>query len=97
MPPATDLARRGLDLFQQRPCATCHRILGTVANGRTAPDLTHLASRSTIGAGTLPMTRDNLKGWVANPQQFKPGVRMPAMAFAPEDLDAIVSYLETLK
>ena len=43
------------------------------------------------------MTRDNLKGWVANPQQFKPGVRMPAMALAPEDLDAIVSYLETLK
>jgi cytochrome c oxidase subunit 2 len=95
--PDGELARRGLDLVQQRPCAMCHRIAGTTAGGRTAPDLTHLASRSTIGAGTLPMSRENLTRWIANPQDFKPGVRMPAVGLSPEDLEAVVSYLERLK
>jgi cytochrome c oxidase subunit 2 len=74
----------------------CHNIAGT-AGGRTAPDLTHLASRSTIGAGSLPNTRGHLAGWIADPQHVKPGNRMPRQALSGEELEALVAYLETLK
>jgi cytochrome c oxidase subunit 2 len=97
MPPATDQARRGLDLIQQGPCALCHTILGTQAGGRIAPDLTHLASRSTLAAGTLPFTPDHLAEWIRDPQRVKPGNKMPAVDLSPEDLQAVVAYLSGLK
>jgi cytochrome c oxidase subunit II len=96
-PPDSPLTKRGFDLILQRPCAMCHQILGTQAGGRSAPDLTHIASRRTLGAGTLPFTRDNLKRWIADPQNFKPGIRMPSVGLSPDELDAVVSYLERLK
>lgn len=95
--PSGDLERRGLQLVQQSACMMCHSIRGTTAGGRLAPDLTHLASRATLAAGTLPVTAENLTRWITNPQAIKPGVRMPALSFAPEDRDAIVAYLEQLK
>ena len=44
---------------------------------RSAPDLTHVASRTTLAAGTLPMSRGNLAAWIADPQGIKPGANMP--------------------
>src|SRR5438067_1671211 len=70
--PTTDSEVRGRDVVERGPCAMCHTITGTLAGGRTAPDLTHIASRSTIGAGSLPNTRGNLAGWIADPQHVKP-------------------------
>jgi cytochrome c oxidase subunit II len=96
-PPSSQDAKRGLDVIEQRSCSLCHQILGTQAGGRAAPDLTHLASRPTIAAGTLPMTRDNLTAWIQDPQRFKPGTRMPKIDLTPEELKAVVSYLENLK
>jgi cytochrome c oxidase subunit 2 len=61
------------------------------------PNLTHLASRRTIAAGTLPNTRGHLAGWIVDPQQIKPGVRMPPNALAPGDLQALLAYLESLR
>ena len=95
--PASPLAERGKNLMEQRQCAMCHQILGTALGARTGPDLTHIASRPTIGAGTLLMSRDNLKLWIDDPQRFKPGTKMPSLHLAPEDLEAVVSYLEGLK
>jgi cytochrome c oxidase subunit 2 len=90
-------AKRGLDVVQQRSCAMCHQILGTQAGGRAAPDLTHLASRPTIAAGTLPMSHDNLTAWIEDPQRFKPGTRMPKVDLSPDERRAVVTYLESLK
>ena len=64
---------------------------------RVGPDLTHLASRRTIAAGTLPNTRGNLAGWIADPQALKPGVKMPSNALSSADLQALLAYLETLR
>jgi cytochrome c oxidase subunit 2 len=64
---------------------------------RVGPDLTHLASRKTIAAGTLPNTRGHLAGWILNPQNVKPGSKMPPTLLASEDLHALVAYLETLR
>lgn len=95
--PTHDPARAGREVLTQSACALCHTIRGTQAGGGVGPDLTHLASRSTIAGGTLPNTRGNLAGWIANPQAIKPGVLMPAVPLAPADLLALVAYLESLE
>jgi cytochrome c oxidase subunit 2 len=95
--PATDDARRGRDLFLGGTCAMCHTIRGTRAGSHLGPDLTHLAGRRTIGAGTLPMTADHLRSWIADSQAIKPGNRMPPNPLAADDLRALLAYLGTLK
>jgi cytochrome c oxidase subunit 2 len=95
--PVTPEQQRGKDVVERGPCAMCHNISGTLAGGRSAPDLTHIASRSTIGAGSVPNTRGYLAGWIADPQHIKPGSRMPPVGLNDEQLLAVVAYLETLK
>jgi cytochrome c oxidase subunit 2 len=95
--PVTPEQQRGKDVFERGPCAMCHNISGTPAGGRTAPDLTHIASRSTIGAGSVPNTRGYLAGWIADPQHIKPGNRMPSVGLDDDQLQAVLAYLETLK
>ena len=70
---------------------------GTPARSLVGPDLTHLASRETIGAGVLPNTGATLASWVVDPQEQKPGVVMPPTELPPDDLDALVAYLESLE
>ncbi|MDQ1612251.1 MAG: cytochrome c oxidase subunit [Pyrinomonadaceae bacterium] len=96
-PPANTEQQRGQQVFLASPCVMCHTIRGTDAGGSVAPDLTHLASRQTIAAGMLPNTRGHLGGWISNSQELKPGNRMPPVPLAPEDLQALLSYLESLK
>ena len=95
--PPDPTGRKGRDVFMQARCAGCHTIRGTDAAGQIAPDLTHIASRSTLGAGTLPNTPDNLAAWIRDPQRVKPGNQMPPNPLAAEDLQALVAYLETLR
>jgi cytochrome c oxidase subunit 2 len=95
--PQDAMARRGRDVFVTGPCALCHAVLGTTASARFGPDLTHLASRTTIAAGTLPNTRGHLAAWIADPQAYKPGNRMPATFLPAEDMQALLAYLETLQ
>ncbi|HWT11153.1 MAG TPA: cytochrome c oxidase subunit II [Allosphingosinicella sp.] len=96
-PPTTPLARAGHDYVTSRECAACHNIAGTPASGQVAPDLTHFASRRSIGAGTFPMSRGHLYAWIADPQSAKPGNNMPYVGLEPDELHAIVAYLETLR
>jgi len=95
--PMTDEQRAGRDLFMKRPCLMCHKIQGTPAGGNTGPELTHIASRMTLAAGTLPMSRGNLAAWIADPQSIKPGANMPTMELNGDELNAIVAYLEHLR
>jgi cytochrome c oxidase subunit 2 len=96
-PPATPEQQRGLEVIERGPCGMCHAVLGTTAGGRTAPDLTHIASRSTIAAGTAPNTPGYLAGWIADPQHLKPGAKMPSTGLSADDLLAVVAYLEMLE
>jgi cytochrome c oxidase subunit II len=95
--PLTDTQKRGQQVFLAKPCVMCHRIQGTDAGGNVGPDLTHLASRQTIGAGTLSNTREHLAQWITDAQQFKPGNRMPPNPMSTEELNALLDYLESLK
>jgi len=97
VPPANPLAKAGYQFVMTRQCASCHTISGTPASGRVGPDLTHLASRRSIGAGTFPMTRGHLFAWVADPQGAKRGNQMPYVGLDADQLRAVVAYLEGLK
>src|SRR5262244_280632 len=87
----------GRRIFETTACINCHAIGGTVANGQFGPDLTHLMSRQTIASGAAPNTTKNLRLWIDKPDAIKPGSLMPAMKLSNSDLDALVSYMETLR
>jgi cytochrome c oxidase subunit 2 len=95
--PTDGQARRGKEIFLGSTCAMCHAIQGTDANAIRGPDLTHVGGRTTLAAGTLPNTDEDMKRWIRDPQQLKPGVNMPASSLADADLQALVTYLRGLK
>ena len=88
---------RGREVFLQGPCALCHTIRGTQALATVGPDLTHVASRTTIAGGLFPNTRGNLAGWILNPQNLKPGTKMPPTLLRAEELHVLLDFLESLK
>lgn len=94
--PTDSMALAGRDAFEHQACALCHSIAGTTAAGKLGPDLTHVASRLMLGAGTIPNTPGHLSGWIMNSQTIKPGNDMPQMYLSGGDLHAIVAYLGTL-
>jgi cytochrome c oxidase subunit 2 len=94
-PAGTDAAA-GARVFATTACALCHTVRGTMAGGRLGPDLTHLAGRRTIAAGTIANTRGNLLGWIENPRAFKPGTLMPAVPLHGRELDDLTAYLQSL-
>jgi cytochrome c oxidase subunit II len=98
MPVAADSrTEQGRRIFETTACVNCHTVLGTVADGRFGPDLTHLMSRDTIASGAAPNTREYLQRWIQDPESIKPGSLMPAMKLNDHDLDAITAYLLTLR
>jgi cytochrome c oxidase subunit 2 len=90
-------AQRGRDTFVSNACASCHTIRGTQARGTVGPDLTHLQSRRTLAALTIPNDRPHLSEWIRDPQHVKPGNRMPALQLSDAQYADMVAYLETLR
>jgi cytochrome c oxidase subunit 2 len=91
------MLREGQRIFEQRPCGACHRVRGTAAAGEIGPDLTHFASRGTLAAGVLPMTRGAIAAWIADPQTTKPGNNMPLVPLTPDELQAVSAWLASLR
>ena len=91
-------AAAGERLFMADQCASCHTLRGTAASyGTVGPDLTHLATRSTLAALTIPNAPAQLEQWIVNPQSIKPGDRMPDLGLSRADARQIVAYLDSLK
>jgi cytochrome c oxidase subunit 2 len=95
--PAGGLARAGATAFARDQCASCHTIRGTSARGQVGPDLTHIGSRASIGALTLPNTAAALRDWLRDPQHSKPGNRMPDLGLSAADIRSLVAYLQGLR
>jgi cytochrome c oxidase subunit 2 len=95
--PASRSARAGLDVFLSEGCASCHTIRGTPAGGHVGPDLTHLATRSTLAALTIPNQPRYLGDWIVDPQHVKPGNKMPALDLSGAQLQALLDYLTRLR
>jgi len=96
-PPQSTGLSPGQRVFESTACVNCHTISGTLANGRFGPNLTHLMSRDTIAAGAAPNTPQMLRLWIKNPDAIKPGSKMPAMGLSDQDVEAVATYLETLR
>jgi len=95
--PTDATALRGRDVFLSSACVGCHTIRGTDAQGRVGPDLTHIGSRVSLGAGTFPNTPTNLAIWISDSQAVKPRNLMPPVPLSSDDLQAVVAFLEGLK
>jgi cytochrome c oxidase subunit 2 len=96
-PAESSAVAAGRAVFLGTACVNCHIVRGTAADGTFGPDLTHLMSRTTIGAGVAPNTGENLRRWIRNPAHLKPGALMPAMNLTDDQIGAVVAYLLTLK
>jgi cytochrome c oxidase subunit 2 len=98
LPPRDRVTARGQNLFLAHGCAACHTIRGTPARGVVGPDLTHVGSRLSVGAGTLRSQPEAFERWIARTSHLKPEVLMPAFAMLPrEDLKALAAYLDSLE
>lgn len=96
--PDDPIASRGAELFVADGCGACHAVRGTRADGVVGPDLTHVASRLSIGAGRTSRGPEALELWIHDPAELKPGVQMPAFHMLPSaDITAIAAYLESLR
>jgi cytochrome c oxidase subunit 2 len=89
--------RPGFRAFTDGQCASCHTLRGTSARGRIGPDLTHLMSRKTLAALTIPNTPNYLGAWVIDPQQFKPGNKMPGLQLKGAEFTQLINFLRSLK
>ncbi|MBL0420773.1 cytochrome c oxidase subunit II [Ramlibacter sp. AW1] len=88
----------GQRLFLANRCGLCHTVRGTAAEGRLGPDLTHVGARAWLAAATVPNNEGTLAGWISDPQQIKPGARMPAYrVFSPDELRALAAWLASLR
>jgi len=85
----------GKDLFQAKPCPTCHTIAG-LSTGTVGPELSHVASKTQI-AGTLPMNHDDLVKWLLNPPGVKPGTQMPNLGLSDQEANQLADWLIQLK
>jgi len=104
---------RGRAAFVEHGCVQCHTVRGLTATptrssgppgGAAAaaaplgPDLTHVASRLSLGAGTLPNSAGAMKRWLVDVQRLKPGARMPPYEHLDAATqDALARWLEQLE
>jgi cytochrome c oxidase subunit II len=102
--PTTPAGIRGAREFRDRTCSQCHAIAegqradqSPTAPPQAAPDLTHLASRTTLAAGVLDNTPEGLSAWLTDPQTIKPGCHMPSLKLSQEQVSDLVAYFETLR
>ena len=94
----SDIEQRGRSLFLAAGCGTCHAVRGTDAAGTIGPDLTDFGARGSVGIDTLPLTAENVAGFIREGQHIKPGNRMPEFRiFSPAEQTALVNYLMALR
>ncbi|MHB1844293.1 MAG: cytochrome c oxidase subunit II [Deltaproteobacteria bacterium] len=94
--PSGPEAEEGARLFRSLSCSGCHAVGGS-GSPSIGPDLTHLASRATLGAGVLENGDESLTRWLKDPQRLKPGCHMPSFRFSQAQLSALTSFLRELK
>ncbi len=95
--PTSSTAQTGERVFMGAQCGSCHMIRGTPAQATVGPDLSHLASRTSLAALTIPNTPTQLAAWLRNPQAIKPGDRMPDLGLSSGQVSSLVAYLDSLK
>ncbi len=93
----TGNAAEGEQVFMASPCVGCHTIDGTKAQGKLGPNLTHFGTRQILAGGVLDNTPENLAIWLRDPQAVKPGNQMPNLHLSTQQIDVLVTFLESTK
>ncbi|MGP1907352.1 cytochrome c oxidase subunit II [Metabacillus sp. JX24] len=98
---SSDLAKEGEKLFQEKSCIGCHAVTPVderPEQARTAPNLASFGERSRV-AGILPHNEENIRNWLKDPEQYKPGNKMTKTypELNDQELDALTEYLSGLK
>ena len=93
---STDSEKRGELIFNQ--CMACRTIEGTPSAeldvDKIGPNLSAFGNRRTLGAGTRKNNMANLKEWIRNPMQFKPGSLMPKLELTEEQIQDVSAYVQ---
>jgi cytochrome c oxidase subunit II len=95
--PATEQQQRAYTLLTQGICSTCHNFADHKAANPIAPNLTHVMSRTMIGGESFPNNAEYMQAWFKNSAVMKPGNDMSAVKITDEDIQALLSYIMTLK
>lgn len=95
---AGSAADAGAKLFLEYGCGACHAVRGTEAGGRIGPDLTHVASRRSIAAATLPTNATAFAQWLERSHKIKPENLMPPYEILTgEQIEKLAAYLSSLR
>jgi cytochrome c oxidase subunit II len=94
--PTGSLAAQGKEIFSQNACIGCHTISG-ISEGIIGPNLNHFASRTSFAGAIFERNPDNLGKWLADAPSRKPGSLMMNLGLTPEQIQALVAYLQSLK
>jgi cytochrome c oxidase subunit 2 len=87
-----------LQALQNHGCGGCHTINGVQGLvGTIGPNLTHFGARKTLAGAILDNTPEQLAMWLRNPPAVKPGADMPNLHLRPDEIRALVAYLQSLK
>jgi cytochrome c oxidase subunit 2 len=96
--PASESIASGQVVFQREACAGCHTVNGTEASGKIGPNLSDVGARTTLGAGAIENTTENMEKWIRDAPAVKPGVLMPPFhALSDREIADVTAYLENLK
>ncbi len=96
--PQSEAAIQGATRFSEAGCLLCHSVRGHGYWGEAGPDLTHIGTRLSIGAGLMKNNQANLATWITRNHLLKPGNKMPEYSYLdPQALQEITAYLEGLE
>jgi len=99
----------GFELYGSKGCVQCHTVRfddeeasNIIADDAfNGPDLTHFASRNVFAGAALPEEGESyeeaLKRWLADPPNVKPGSFMPNLALTEEEIDDLITWLESME
>jgi cytochrome c oxidase subunit 2 len=98
---ADTIMTKGQTAFLAGGCISCHAMAGTPLAGALTlrgPNLSHVGSRLTIGAGMYQNTPTNLANWLRDPQRMKQGSHMILpRPLTDAEITTLVAYLRANK
>ena len=102
-----ELVQAGRELFVAKGCNSCHQVAYSKDDApdwlippRVAaigPNLSHIASRTTIASALLDRDEASMREWLANPPAVKPGSRMPNLELTEDEITKLIAMLDSLE
>ena len=80
------LVDKGQKIYTEKKCSMCHKIEGV--GGKLGPDLLDVGSRRDA---------EWIKGFLKDPKSVIPGTKQPPFKGTDEELEAVATYLGSLK